>query len=293
MPITDIIMDFDGTCTQIPAIYEKYLADYLTGLNLALPANLQIKPQDWAAAQLVVQHNSPKAGWTQGVTPAAPAAADPYILSGEAIKYLIAHTPILANFSPPATVFSNAYNNNPAPWRLEAREVFEKIVEQKIRIHFVSNSNKQMIQQRTQDLFGGILLSPDKIDFVGSASKFNITEPDWAATGNWPKEIHDLYAAVPAIEKIDDVGRPVYLHRGNFMTIIADLLQKLNADITNFLFCGDIWELDLGLPAHLGGHIHLIKRAQPFDTYEYELDLTTKFGGKISDDLTGLLQWLV
>jgi hypothetical protein len=42
----------------------------------------------------------------------------------------------------------------------------------------------------------------------------------------------------------------------------------------------------------MGARIHLIERAAPFDTYDYERELTVHGGGKISPDLKGLLDWI-
>jgi hypothetical protein len=53
-----------------------------------------------------------------------------------------------------------------------------------------------------------------------------------------------------------------------------------------------VWELDLALPAAMGGHIHLIERASPFDTYDFEKQLTLAHRGKVSKDLLGLKEWL-
>ena len=71
----------------------------------------------------------------------------------------------------------------------------------------------------------------------------------------------------------------------------------LNGDIgliTSTVFCGDIWEMDLAMPYALGACVHLIDRAAPFDTYEFEMNAAAAGGAraKTSGDLTGLLAWL-
>jgi hypothetical protein len=56
------------------------------------------------------------------------------------------------------------------------------------------------------------------------------------------------------------------------------------------LFCGDIWELDLAMPAALGFQTHLITRgAPPYATHDYELKAANKLG-TVSTDLNGLLE---
>src|SRR5947209_7383422 len=86
LDVTDVVLDFDGTCTQIPAIFEKYLDRYrLNFIETVGP----LSSKEWETAQSAVRHNSPKAGWMVGGCPAAPAAADPYILADESAKYVL------------------------------------------------------------------------------------------------------------------------------------------------------------------------------------------------------------
>ncbi len=290
--IKHIILDFDGTCTQIPIIYQAFLDQYLKELNMP-----QISVLDWQNAQALVRQHSPIAGWSMSTTPSpvvpppsAPAAADPYILSGEATKYLIKtkniKTPV------PSSAFLNASTDNPAPWREETLDVLKTMLKHDVSVHFVSNSGTQMITQRLQDLWGGAQL-PATINVHGGASKFNISEPDWTDIDSWPAWIRDLYKAVPAAETSVNIGRPIYLRRGSFISIIAALFKDEPRNmLASTVFCGDIWELDLGLPAALGANIHLIERAYPFGTYDYERKLTKAKNGKISADLNGLKEWL-
>jgi phosphoglycolate phosphatase-like HAD superfamily hydrolase len=283
--IKHVILDFDGTCTQIPVIYQSFLNQYLKELNMP-----KISHQEWQNAQDLVRQHSPTAGWTLGTTSSAPAAADPYILSGEATKYLvktnIIKTPV------PSTAFTNAYADNPGPWRKETLDVIKTLLKHEVAVHFVSNSSPQLITQRLQDLWGGTPL-PASVNVHGNASKFNISEPDWVDIDSWPAWIRDLYNAVPAAETSVNIGRPIYLRRGSFISIIADLFKHEPENmLASTVFCGDVWELDLALPSELGANIHLIERASPFDTYPYERELTKAKKGKISADLNGLKEWL-
>src|SRR5687768_10946041 len=82
---THVVLDFDGTCTQVPAVYEQYLDLYGIELGRALGLNLGTA---WKDAQQAVRDRSPRAAWMLGGCPAAPAAGDPYILADESAKYL-------------------------------------------------------------------------------------------------------------------------------------------------------------------------------------------------------------
>lgn len=284
--ITHVILDFDGTCTQIPPIFEKYYAAYLQGINSVLTPAQQISDADFKNALNQVAKHSPYAGWTAATTPSAPAAADPYIRSGEAARFLF--TTRGFNIPVPLDAFLTAYKDNPAPWRPEALEVIQTLMSKGVSVHLVTNSSTTAVAGRLQELFGNTPVPPGTV--IGNAGKFHVNEPDWFA--GISQKMLNKWNKVPIVQEGVKIGRPVYLHRGDFFTIIATLFKDQPDAIRSTVFCGDVWELDLGLPAHLGGKIHLVERASPFDTYGYERKLTKEFGGKISKDLTGLLKWI-
>ena len=143
LAIKHVVMDFDGTCTQIPKIWEAYLDVYFK----ALPdAGFNISLEDWRAACDAVRRYSPKAAWTLTTCDAAPAAADPYILADEATRLALRRQkdgrPV------PPDMHHKAYAAAPAPWREEALDTFAKLIERGIRIHFISNSSTAAISGR-------------------------------------------------------------------------------------------------------------------------------------------------
>src|SRR5262245_39446566 len=84
--IKHIVLDFDGTCTQISKIWKTYLELYFK----ALPeAGFNVSSIEWSKACKAVRKNSPKAAWTLAGCGAAPAAADPYILADEAMRLIL------------------------------------------------------------------------------------------------------------------------------------------------------------------------------------------------------------
>ena len=84
MSLRYVVLDFDGTCTQIELTHAGFLTGYLAILedaNSCAPGALQ---PAWDAAVTRVRAASPDAGWTlHGAPSTAPAAADPYILASE------------------------------------------------------------------------------------------------------------------------------------------------------------------------------------------------------------------
>ena len=73
--VMHVVLDFDGTCTQIPKVWETYLELYFKGL---VEAGFKITGNEWREACTAVQKHRPM---PDGRWPAAPAGADPYILA--------------------------------------------------------------------------------------------------------------------------------------------------------------------------------------------------------------------
>ncbi len=290
--ITNIVMDFDGTCTQIPLIYEAFLAQYLVGLNTTVLAQAPIMKAEWWEAQQEVRKHSPTAPWTIKTAPASPAAADPYILAYECAQHVLRKKQIKADI--PLSVFQNAASNNMAPWRNEARSVFDTLLKHGIHISFISNTDSATIYERLKALFAVETIEqlPKGISVMSGASKYAIAELLWDSS--IPHQAQEAFGKVPAVHADMGIYRPVYLRRGYYFEAISAALGHNMDRLLSTVFCGDIWEMDLAMPHALGANIHLIERAAPFDTYPYERNavLAAKGRGKIGKDLTSLLEWI-
>jgi hypothetical protein len=290
--LAHIVLDFDGTCTQIPPIFEAYLALYREGLN---ESGLNVTLPEWRDAQALVRQHSPQAGWTLAGCPSAPAAADPYILADETARLILRRrgemTPV------PPTVHTRAYDAALAPWREEARDTFSRLVERGVQLHLVSNSSTAFISRRVQDLFGDNNPVTAKISVQGDAGKFRICELNWDDQSAVSAEAKRRFKAVPVAysEKLlAETERPIYLRRGAYFEAINRVVAGDFDALTNTVFSGDTWELDLAMPYALGAKVHLVQRAAPFETYRYEREALAAYGerGKTSADLSALLHWL-
>ena len=282
-------MDFDGTCTQIPEIYKLFMAQYLDGLNKTVFTDSPVMMQEWVEAQSLVRSHSPQAAWTFTFTPAAPAAADPYIFSSECAKFLLRKKGITKEV--PGEVFGNASTANPAPWRNEARSVFETILNQNIRLTFISNTNSATITDRLKTLLS-VKDLPNGLSVKSSAEKYKITE--LVFDSKIPADLQKQFQQLPPVHAHTQIGRPVYMRRGMYFEAICAAFNNDLSRLPTTVFCGDIWEMDLAMPYQLGANINLVERASPFDTYEYEYkaSLADPKRGKVSNDLTGLLEWI-
>lgn len=284
-----VILDYDGTCTNIPVTYERYSQEYFRIFsNEVSPLSVA----DWREGEETVRKQSPHAGWMLGGTPSAPAAADPYILAYEVSNYLKRSRKI-SKLIPP-DIHSRAYETAHAPWRESAKRVLTSLAEREVRIIFVSNSRTETIKARVDELLGDEGAVRDYISVEGDAAKFRIQEIAWDKS-EMSKEMLSAFADLPAAGIEHTLQRPIYIRRGSYFEAIS---RALGGDLNSLratVFCGDIWELDLAMPAQLGARVHLIYRAEPFATYDYERTAIDKLGpqGQCSLDLDGLLKWFV
>ena len=294
--ITDIILDFDGTCTIISAIQKQFLKGFQMKLNEAYNYEFA-SDAEWLDAQSKVREVSPHAGWMLGGAPAAPAAADPFILADESAKFLLRKKN--GKIPVPSDAHSVIYSKYPAPWRDEALEIFKQLLNKGIKLHFISNSGTEKVKARVADLFTGI---PENVTVTGNAAKFRICGLNWDnnfsedQSQKLPADIQKLFTDLPAeFEKSNcgDLKRPVYLQRGSYFEAIYNTLGEKIKDLSTSLFCGDICEMDLAMPYYMGGNIHLIEREEPFPIYAYEKNIISSCGtrAKMSPDLNGIMEW--
>jgi hypothetical protein len=291
--VMHVVLDFDGTCTQIPKVWETYLELYFKGL---VEAGFKITGNEWHEACAAVQKHSPHAGWTVAGCPAAPAAADPYILADEAARLTLRRRGDRTPLSP--EVHAKAYGAAPAPWREESLDTFSQLIDRGLRLHFVSNSSTAVITERLKELLANGTSLAEKISVQSDAGKFRVCELDWDdKTSSLSSEARARFGALPIAwdgERAKSIGRPIYLRRGAYFDAISRVFSGDFTLLPNTVFCGDIWEMDLAMPHALGANVHLLDRAAPFNTYEHEKRAIETYGqrAKASDDLSGLLAWL-
>ncbi|CAN5601152.1 hypothetical protein BH11MYX1_BH11MYX1_05920 [soil metagenome] len=268
-----VILDFDGTCTQVDKIQAKFLDDYRQAVGVDVKA--------WDRAKKMLRKASPTAGWTLMNAPStAPAAADPYILAGEAAALLYREQGKQA-----PDVFRSVYEKNLAPFRPELHDVLEALLEHEIRVAFISNSDGIGILNRIGDLFHRSPERRDAIPVFCGAQKFLVKEP--LVDAKLTREQRARFDKLAAGVRVPELDRPVYLRRGAYF----EALCATTFPIDQTMVCGDIWELDLALPAALGAQVHLIERAAPFETYRYERERLAK--GQASPNLEALVKRIV
>jgi phosphoglycolate phosphatase-like HAD superfamily hydrolase len=283
-----VVLDFDGTCTQIELVQAGFLAAYQARLEQSNGCAPGALSPAWDAALARVRAASPDAGWTlHGAPSTAPAAADPYILAGEASALMMRDGAIR---QVPADAYARAYAAHPAPWRPEVPEVLAALVERGLEIGFISNADQLAVEAQLTDLLHADRALRRRIAVHGGAAKFTLGELPIGAAG--PGAAHrERFEQLDGARRTAGTVRPIYLRRGAYFDALCGLWRELGATgfpIADTLVCGDIWELDLAMPHALGAHVHLIRRAPPFDTYLYEIAQLAS-PADATTDLRGLL----
>lgn len=279
------MFDFDGSCTRVQDAAPAYLAEFRRLFTACVGPDVAA---GWDAALAAVRVRSPEAGWMLGGIPSAPAAADPYILAGETAGYLIRthdiRTPV------PTDLHARAYEAARAPFRHDLLDVLEDLVARRCTISFVSNSSTRSIEARLDEYLAEHVELRRQIEVMGDAGKFRICELASNAFALHP-DLRRAFESLPAAAQGVGLERPVYLRRGAYFEALCKVWRNAPSAIGSTVVCGDIWELDLAMPAALGMYTHLITRASPYDTYDYELQAALRAGarGGVSDDLRGLL----
>ncbi len=85
--------------------------------------------------------------------------------------------------------------------------------------------------------------------------------------------------------------RDVLLRRPSYFDVLAGIWGDDATAPGDTLVCGDVWELDLAMPAALGCQAHLVTRSAPYATYEHERRAAEAMGarGGVSAGLRAVL----
>jgi phosphoglycolate phosphatase-like HAD superfamily hydrolase len=277
MPIECVVLDLDGTLTDVareaPPFLEAFpsLVADLLGRDVG-PA--------WQDADRRVREGSPELAWVMDGHAVAPADADPYVRASCVAQVLLDEAGVLV--SDPSlrsevisAIYRRAYRDTAAVFRREAREVVEALLGLGVAVRLVTNAATDVASAKLARL------TPEgagRVRVRGDARKFRVG----------PAARSDArFLAVPDRVQLPGLARPVLLGRGSYFDILAALWDETGASPETTLVCGDIFEMDLALPAALGAEVHLVRRER---TYAYELDAIAALGvrGGVSDDLRAL-----
>ncbi len=267
-----IILDFDGTFTDVEKEAVPFLAAYRDDLAAEVGEEA-IAGWDEAAASIGADPDS--YGWEFDGRIVAPCHADPYIMATSTAQKLLNEAGLLLD---PETrrsfleeLFRRNYPKAANVFRPDARRVVEELLATELPIYVVTNSLTDAVEAKLDDLAPE---GRERLQVYGNAKKYVVTDPERDAGG-----LEDL----PDTLALPGLDRPIFLRRGLYWDALSSVLADAGATPARTLVAGDIFELDLALPAALGFAIHLVARPR---TPGYERDaVAAHVRGEVSEDL--------
>lgn len=274
-----VVLDFDGTLTDVSREALAFSAAFPEMMAELLGRDLG---SIWADARETVRARSPELGWLIEGHAVGPADADPYVLASSAAHLVLDHFGVWTRDADRrgemiTAVFRRAYQRTVAAFRPEAKRVIEALLARVPSVHVVTNAAPEVAVRKLAELAPE---GKERLRVRGDARKFAIgpaSSPD-------PR-----FARVPRERRLRGLDRPVLLTRGPYFDALASIWAESGARPETTLVCGDIYELDLALPAELGASVHLVRRER---TFAYEQEAVDALGarGAVSDGVEALLE---
>ncbi|QDE71827.1 MULTISPECIES: HAD family hydrolase [Myxococcus] len=278
MAIACVVLDFDGTFTDVAAESAPFLRHFRQGLAAALGEDLEAAWEEEVAA---LRAGADALGWDLGGRVVAPATADPYLTATCAAHRLMQRFGQGQDEARRSDVvqklYREAYAHSATAFKPEAKEVLEALVATGLPVTVVTNAHTDLVEKKLDQLAPK---GREKLTVSGDARKFLLDPPD--ATDA-------RFAAVPETQTLDGVlRRPVYLRRGRYFEALKRVWETTGTTPEETLVAGDIYELDLALPAALGAHVQLVARD---NVLPYELKAMELLGarGGVDRSLHGVL----
>ena len=282
MAIDLVVLDFDGTFTDSEVEGAPFAEVFPKYLQEAASASAELFAL-WPAAMAAVTRESPELGWMMNGVAAAPADADPYVRCSMAAHKVLDQLGLYADGAARSSllqqVYKRAYAESIIAFRPGAAAALQAVIARGVPVVVVTNSSTSHVRYKVDQLG---LQDPASVEVIGDAMKFWV---DPAPVG------HSEFDDLPLSQTVDGLERPVYLRRNKYYQTLQKLWTKHRASPASTLVCGDIYELDLALPAALGSKVVLMRRS---NTYDFELQAIADAGdrGSVTDDLAILASLL-
>lgn len=271
-----IVLDFDGTFTLVDQEAEPFVLAFREAFARELGTELAGR---WDEMGARIDADPGHYGWEHRGRIVAPAHADPYVRSTTIAQLLLAEAGLGVEERRDRieVLFRESYPASRIVFRPDAADTIAALVELRIPVFVVTNSATDHVREKIGAL--GVAAARD-LPVHGDARKFAV-EPS--------RRDDPRFAALPESETIEGLPRPVWLRRGAYFDVLAELWDATGAGPETTLVCGDIYELDLAMPARLGARVHQVARPQ---TPEHEREAARRAGGTVSDTLGSLLDVL-
>ncbi|HEX8821838.1 MAG TPA: HAD family hydrolase [Archangium sp.] len=270
MAIRCVVLDFDGTFTDVAAEGAPFVQHFRRGLSEVLGRDVGGAGWDEVEADVVASAGSQEHGWEVGGRVVAPALADPFLLSNFVARRLCDRLGVLTDKPERAKLldglYREAYAQVAMAFKPEAKEVLEALLDTGLPVHVVTNAHTDTVEAKLTKLAPR---GRERLRVSGDARKFLI-EP--------PAAPDALFEALPETTRVEGaLMRPIFLRRGRYYEALRRIWKETDTSPETTLVAGDIFELDLAMPAALGASVQFVARA---NTLEYERRAIAALGAR-------------
>jgi phosphoglycolate phosphatase-like HAD superfamily hydrolase len=281
MGIGCVVLDFDGTFTDVVAEGAPFVYHFKSHLAELIGKDPRAVEAEWHEEEAAVLAGAHAFGWDIGGRTVAPATADPYLLSNCVARQLMIRYGALPD---PAErhealqlLYREAYKLTGTAFKPEAKEVLEALLATGLPVWIVTNAHTDLVETKLDRLAPK---GRERLQVKGDARKYIIQEAQPA---------DERFSALPETISFDGMlPRPVYLHRGPYYEALRTIWKQTGTGPESTLVAGDIYELDLALPAALGAHVQFVARE---NALPYEVKAMEQLGprGGVDRSLRGIL----
>lgn len=267
MAIACVVLDFDGTFTDVLAEGAPFLTHFQQALYRVLG---QDATAAWDEEVAALHEGVDQYGWEVAGRIVAPATADPYLTATCTAHRLLQRfgrsQDEAARTDTVQTLYRDAYRHSATAFKAEAKEVLEALLATGLPVAVVTNAHTELVEAKLTRLAPR---GRERLTVYGDARKFQLEDAV-------PKDAR--FDALPEALHLDGVlGRPVYLRRGRYFAALQRIWDATHTGPESTLVAGDIYELDLAMPAALGAHVQLVERA---NVLPYERAAVERLGAR-------------
>lgn len=267
--IETLVLDFDGTLTNIEKEAEPYVEGYRQGLGRELGLSQSEIETYWDEARAKILQNPEKYGWELEGIIVASATSDPIMTCYPITDEMLGKLGITLSQQERRDLLAKLYLENYPKMGESFKEGVNEFLSEvwnlfEGRIYIVTNSSTDKVKEKISHLYS----NHSRIPVLGGAKKYIVVN-DWKV--------------VPETINVPGLDRPVYLRRKHYGEKLDQIMQEQNTDAFGITVVGDIWEMDLALPQFLGIKIGFTPR---LTTLKFERDVVAGYkNGFIAESL--------
>ena len=245
-----IVFDFDGTLTDAEEEGRPFRGGYLDDIAVLCGVSRDEVEPVAVAAEAKVAANPQAHGWVFGGRIVAPATVDPYLRIMPVARMVFDHFGRFMDSSDrdhllDGILYKYNYPKTRTVFREGAREVL--INTPVDTTYVVTNSHTVPVQEKITKLSG---MGDDPEALMWLVPRVH---------GRAKKYVLDAsFTDVPEEMRVPDLSRPILLRRRMYFEVLTELLKTVGADWGELTVIGDIFELDLALPLHMGAQVGLV-----------------------------------